>query len=261
MSPFSHPGSDSEGNNRGDVQPTGAKSGRGRRRPPGQPPTLIRVAIADAHPVVREGLRRLLHAEQEFHVVGQAEDGTQAVKLVKARRPDVLMLDAGIPGMSGMRVLRELAKAQTECRVILLNASIDRAQVLEALRLGVRGLVTKNTTIALIIKCIRTVMTGEYWVGRESVSDLIGCLGPRRAGAPGASIAQQTELTRRELQIVAAVVAGYANKDIASRLSLSEHTVKHHLSSIFDKLGVANRLEVALLAIKQKLVDDRDPEI
>jgi len=104
-------------------------------------------------------------------------------------------------------------------------------------------------------------MTGQYWVGRESVSDLIGCLGPRRPGAPGASIAQQTELTRRELQIVAAVVAGDANKEIASRLSLSEHTVKHHLSSIFDKLGVTNRLEVALLAIKQKLVDDRDPEI
>jgi DNA-binding NarL/FixJ family response regulator len=209
---------------------------------------------------VREGLRRLLHAEAEFHVVGQAEDGTQAVKLVKSRRPDVLMLDAALPGMSGMRVLRELAKAQTECRVILLNASIDRAQVLEALRLGARGLVTKNTTIALMIKCIRTVMTGQYWVGRESVSDLIGCLVPRRPGV-AAPFAEQTELTRRELQIVAAVVAGYANKEIASRLSLSEHTVKHHLSSIFDKLGVTNRLEVALLAIKQKLVDDRDPEI
>jgi two-component system nitrate/nitrite response regulator NarL len=243
------------------VQPTGAKSGSGRRRQPGQPPTLIRVAIADAHPVVREGLRRLLHAEQEFHVVGQAEDGTAAVKLVKTRRPDILMLDAGIPGMSGMQVLRELAKAQTECRVILLNASIDRAQALEALRLGVRGLVTKNTTIALMIKCIRTVMTGQYWVGRESVSDLIGCLVPRRPGGQAAPLAQQTELTHRELQIVAAVVAGYANKEIASRLSLSEHTVKHHLSSIFDKLGVTNRLEVALTAIKQKLVDDRDPEI
>jgi two-component system, NarL family, nitrate/nitrite response regulator NarL len=240
------------------VQPTGAKSGRGRRRQPGQPPTLIRVAIADAHPVVREGLRRLLHAEHEFDVVGQAEDGTQAVKLVKARQPDVLMLDAGIPGMSGMRVLRELAKAQTECRVILLNASIERAQVLEALRLGVRGLVTKNTTIALMIKSIRTVMAGQYWVGRESVSDLIGCLVPRRPGA--APFSQQTDLTQRELQIVAAVVAGYANKEIASRLSLSEHTVKHHLSSIFAKLGVTNRLEVALTAINQKLVDDPDPE-
>jgi two-component system, NarL family, nitrate/nitrite response regulator NarL len=104
------------------------------------------------------------------------------------------------------------------------------------------------------------VMAGQYWIGRESVSDLIGCLVPGRPGSPGAA-AQKSDLTRRELQVVAAVVAGYANKEIASRLSLSEHTVKHHLSSIFDKLGVTNRLEVALLAIKQNLVDEGDPEV
>jgi len=243
------------------VQPTGGtKATSGNERAGGQRSGLIRVAIADARPVLREGLRRLLQAEPELQVIGQAENGAEAVKLVKARRPDVLMIEAGIAGTTGMPVLRELSKMSTDCRVVLLNASLDRMQVLEALRLGVRGLVTKNTTVGLMLKCIRTVTAGQYWIGRESVSDLIGCLMPRRPGSETAALPKKTELTRRELQIVSAVVAGYANKDIAARLSLSEHTVKHHLSSIFDKLGVANRLEVALLAIKEKLVADPDAD-
>jgi two-component system, NarL family, nitrate/nitrite response regulator NarL len=237
------------------VQPHDAKTSSRR---PGRRSAQIRVAIADAHPVVREGLRRLLQAEDGLQVVGQAEDGGQAIRLVKGKRPDVLVLDAGIPGGSGMQVLSEVSKIDTECRIILLNASLDRTQVLEALRLGARGLITRDTSVTLMLKCIRTVMAGQYWIGRESVSDLIGCLVPRRPGTEGAAIAQKPDLTRREMQIVAAVVAGYANKEIASRLSLSEHTVKHHLSSIFDKLGVTNRLEVALLAIKERLVDERD---
>lgn len=209
---------------------------------------------------MREGLRQLLQAEPELVVVGQAENGDEAVKLVTAQDPDVLMIDAAISGMPGMQVLRELAKTPTDCRVVLLNASLDRHQVLEALRLGARGLVTKHTTVSLMLKCIRTVMAGQYWIGRESVSDLIGCLLPRRPGAENGPLVKKSELTRREMQIIGAVVAGYTNKDIATRLSLSEHTVKHHLSSIFDKLGVTNRLEVALLAIKEKLVPESDGE-
>jgi two-component system, NarL family, nitrate/nitrite response regulator NarL len=239
------------------VLPTGAtKSASGKRRAADAQSDLIRVAIADTHPVVREGLHRLLQAEPGFQVVGEAENGDEAVKLVTAKRPDVLMIDARIAGMTGMAVLRELAKTATDCRVVVLNASLDRTQVLEALRLGARGLVTKHTTVALMLKCIRTVMAGQYWIGRESVSDLIGCLMPRRSGAEAARLPEKSELTRRELQIIGAVVAGYTNKDIAARLSLSEHTVKHHLSSIFDKLGVTNRLEVALLALKEKLVPE-----
>jgi DNA-binding NarL/FixJ family response regulator len=216
---------------------------------------LIRVAIADAHPVVREGLKTLLQAEG-FEVIGDAGDAAKTIELVKASRPDILMLDAGLPGTSGVQVLRDLAKMGTSCRVILLNASLDRAQILEMLRLGARGFVSKNTTVDMMIKSIRTVMAGQYWIGRESVSDLIGSLVPAHghAGPP----AKKPSLSKRELQIISAVAAGYANKDIATRLSLSEHTVKHHLSTIFDKLGVANRLEVALFAIKHHLVDERD---
>jgi two-component system, NarL family, nitrate/nitrite response regulator NarL len=205
---------------------------------------------------VREGLRRLLQAEEGFTVIGQAENGSQAVDLVKSEHPDVLMLDNGMPGLSAVQVLRELSSMDTPCRVILLNAALDRAEILEVLRLGAKGVMAKNTTVALVIKSIRTVMAGQYWIGRESVSDLIGCLMPRRPGDPALPFAGKADLTSRELQIVTAVGNGYSNKEIASRLSLSEHTVKHHLSSIFDKLGVTNRLEVALFAIKHQLVDE-----
>lgn len=215
------------------------------------------MAIADDHPVVREGLFRLLQSEPGFEVIGQAADGAEALKLVKRLHPDVLMLDVDMPQLSGMGVLRELSKAATECRVILLGGELNREQSLEALRLGARGVVTKGTTTSLIFKSIRTVMVGQYWIGREAISDLIGCLLP---GQPSQAPPEpKSELTRRELQIVAAVVAGYANKEIAEHLSLSEHTVKHHLSSVFDKLGVSNRLEVALYAINHHLIDEGDP--
>jgi DNA-binding NarL/FixJ family response regulator len=186
-------------------------------------------------------------------VIGQAADGAEAIRMVRRLRPDVLMLDAGVSRVSGGDVLRELSKASRTCRVILVGAAPGRDESVEALQLGARGVVTKDTTAPLVFKSIRTVMKGQYWIGRESISALVGSLRP--GGGPASQRSKpKFGLTRRELQIVAAVVAGYANKEIAARLSLSEHTVKHHLSRIFDKIGVSNRLEVALFAIQHRLV-------
>lgn len=237
--------------------------GADRRRKLNRAPA-IRVAIADDHPVMLEGLNRLLQTEAGFEVVGQAATGADAVKLVKRLQPDVLMLDVDMPQGSGMDVLRELTKTQTNCRVILIGGELTRQQNLEAVRLGVRGLVTRDTTTNLIFKSIRTVMAGQYWIGRDAISDLIECLLPGQASQPTDADAEtemdpRFRLTQRELQIVAAVVAGYANKEIADRLSLSENTVKHHLSSVFAKLGVANRLELALFAINHQLIAEGDP--
>jgi DNA-binding NarL/FixJ family response regulator len=218
---------------------------------------LIRIAIADAHPVLREGLRTLLEGEG-FQVIGHAGDGAEAIKLVQAKRPDVLMLDAELPGTSSMDVLRDLTRSESSCRVILLNAPHDRGQMLDWLRVGARGFLGKHTSVELMIKSIRTVMAGQYWIGRESVSDLIGSLAPRQGSTHAPASGGRPDLSKRELQIVAAVGAGYGNKDIATRLSLSEHTVKHHLSNIFEKLGVTNRLEVALFAIKHHIIDERE---
>jgi DNA-binding NarL/FixJ family response regulator len=217
----------------------------------------IRIVIADGHPVVREGLIRVIEEEDGLEVVGHAGDGVEALALVRQLEPDILMLDHTVPQMAGIEVLRELARTQTTCRVIVMAASLKRDECLEALQLGAYGFVMKDSPMALIVKSIPTVMAGQYWIGSENIADLISHL--RHGTAFSKSVANTAKptfgLTRRELQIVSTVVAAYSNKEIAERFSLSEDTVKHHLSNIFDKLGLSNRLEVALFAVNHRLVE------
>ena len=160
-----------------------------------------------------------------------------------------------MPKLSGLETLRELAAAGTTCQIVLLAAAIDKSEVVEALRLGARGVMLKDSATGLLFKCIRTVMAGELWVGRESVADLVLYL--KHSNPPKRTpVKKNFRLTPRELQVIATVVAGYPNKEIAQQFSISEDTVKHHLSSVFDKLGVSNRLELALFAINHHLVEE-----
>jgi DNA-binding NarL/FixJ family response regulator len=138
-------------------------------------------------------------------------------------------------------------------RTILLAATVEKAQILRALQLGARGVVQKESATQLLFKCIRSVMAGQFWVGRESVTDLVQYL-QSLAASGGGGPAADYDLTPREQEILMAIVAGYTNKDIAQKLSISVETVKHHLTNIFDKLGVSNRLELALFAIERKLI-------
>jgi DNA-binding NarL/FixJ family response regulator len=137
--------------------------------------------------------------------------------------------------------------------VILLTAAAEKEQIVEALQLGARGVVLKDSATQILLKSIRAVMNGEYWVGRESVSNLVQYL--RTLVTPPSAFPQRNKyrLTPRELEIIAAVVAGFANKEIAQYFKISEDTVKHHLSNIFDKVGVSSRLELALFAVNQSL--------
>jgi DNA-binding NarL/FixJ family response regulator len=188
-------------------------------------------------------------------VIGEAADGGEAITLVKQLGPDVLLLDLAMPRVPGLEALSELAKSKTPVRTVLLTAQIERTQIVEALQLGARGIVLKESATELLMEAIRVVMSGQYWVGRESVSDLVATLRelmPRGGEEPSA---RRFGLTPREMEVISAIVAGYTNKDIAQRFAISEQTVKHHLTNVFDKVGVSNRLELALFAVNHHLAD------
>lgn len=213
----------------------------------------VRILIADDHPIFRDGLKRLLESERDFKVVGEACDGIEAVDLVRRFKPEILLLDLAMPRRPGLEALRELGTQEIPVRVILLTAAAEREQIVEALQLGARGVVLKDSATQILLKSIRAVMSGEYWVGRESVSNLVQYLRSLIDSSATASRRKRFGLTPRELEVISAVVAGYANKEIAEHFKISEDTVKHHLSNIFDKVGVSTRLELALFAVNQAL--------
>jgi DNA-binding NarL/FixJ family response regulator len=214
----------------------------------------VRIVIADDHPILRDGLRKLLEAEPDFVVVGEASDGHEAVERVKELHPDVLLLDLLMPGASYLEVLRAAQPGLPRTRPLLLTASIEPDEIVKALEAGAFGVVLKNSASELLMKAIRTVTAGGYWVARESIGNLVGTFRTRSA-AP----ARQFGLTPRELEVVLAVAVGLTNKEIAQRFSLSEETVKHHLTKIFSKLNVANRVELALFAVHEQLVPPTPP--
>jgi two-component system, NarL family, nitrate/nitrite response regulator NarL len=216
-------------------------------------PSPIRVVLADDHLLFREGVRHLLEAEPGFIVVGEAGDAEQAVKETVLRQPDVLLLDVSMPRLSGLDVLATISRECPTVRTILLTAQIGSRQIVDALEDGARGVVLKDMASQLLYKCIRDVMSGRYWVGHGAVRDLVQALRDlRSAGVAGPPM---TRLTARERQILAAITDGATNEDIARQLGLHTQTVKNHLTHLFDKLGVSNRLELALFAINHRMVD------
>ncbi len=214
----------------------------------------IRVLIADDHEIFRDGLRRLLELEPEFEVVGEAADGAEAIAQTQQIRPDILLLDLAMPRMPGLETLRELAAQRSDVRVILLTAAVENRQMVEALQIGARGVVMKEAATQTLLKAMRAVMAGQFWVGREPIPDLAQYLKAHAAGQQNVK-ARSYGLTRREIEILSTIVNGLSNKEIAQKFSLSEDTVKHHLTNIFDKLGVSSRLELALFAINNRLIE------
>ena len=194
-----------------------------------------RIVIADDHPIFRDGLRRLLESEQGYQIVGEAVDAITAVTLVREHTPDILLLDLFMPYGGGIAALRDLAIDPPSTRIILLTAAIEPGEIVTAVHLGARGIITKDSATALLFKCIQRVIAGEYWLDRGAVGDLVQAL--VAAGAQEGRRAGPPPLTRRELEIIATVVEGASNREVADRFGLSPQTVKNHLSNIFDKLG------------------------
>ena len=201
----------------------------------------IRIIIADDHAILRDGLRRLLATEQDFRVIAEASDGREALARSIELRPDVLLLDLAMPQLSGLEVLRELARQAPAVRTVLLTASIPPLAFTAAVELGVRGIVLKASPPDMLLRGIRAVREGQFWVAGESLASWARNSRFRRTGG----------LTSRELDIVSAIKAGHSNREIAAKLRISEETVKRHLSNIYGKLGVSSRLELAVLADRE----------
>jgi two-component system, NarL family, nitrate/nitrite response regulator NarL len=222
-----------------------------------EPSSVVRIVLADHQQIFREGLKSLLNSEPRLVVVGEAGTGVQTLRMVHDLHPDVLLVDLALPG-GGLNVLKKLAAMPEPVRTIALIASIDQDMLIAALQHGARGVILKESTTALLFKCIRRVIADEYWVGREDVGPIVERLRRLAQQSEADGHAKRFRLTRRELEIVAAVAAGESNKGIAERLSLREDTVKHHVSNVFDKLGVYSRLELAVFAMNHKLVKNLD---
>ena len=225
-----------------------------------QPPAekrKIRIGLVDDHPIVREGLRKLLSLEEDFEVVGEADNGRSALELIEDLHPDVLLLDLKMPGMDGLAALQTLQHASHQTKIIVVTASEDKNEWVQAMKLGCSGIVIKQTQPELIVKSIRKVYAGEIWLDSHTTAAVMRQFASPQDTAAAANGGkggrERSPLSAREREIVALVAQGYKNKEMAEKMFISEQTVKNHLHNIFDKLGVSDRLELALYAIHKGL--------
>jgi len=208
----------------------------------------IRLILVDDHPIVLGGLQQLLQRQPDFAVLAACPDADSAMSAMRREMPDVLVLDLRMPGSDGLEFLRRLADAGMTCTSVLLTAAIEDAEVQEAVRLGVSGLVMKDSTPDTLVECVRCVHGGGQWLDPEIVGRAF------RSALERETAAREMALTPREIEIVRMVAEGLRNRVIATRLSISEGTVKVHLHNIYDKLGVDGRLELTLVAQQKKLL-------
>ena len=222
----------------------------------------IRIVVADDHAIFRDCLCGLLSTEDDLEVVAQACDGQQAVEALRLHDPDILLLDLHMPGHDGLSALQSLQTLRTRTKVIVLTASDEPSGFLQAVRLGTSGIVLKETSTDLLVQSIRRVYAGEVWLDSVPATAVVREFGrrgepaepraPERPTLPAAT-PDRTHLSQREREIVALVSQGYRNREIAVKAFISEQTVKNHLRNIFDKLGVSDRLELAMYAVDADL--------
>jgi DNA-binding NarL/FixJ family response regulator len=188
-----------------------------------------------------------------FEVVGEAGTGEETIEAVQSLRPDLLLLDVSMPRLSGLDALRVIGASCDTTRTIILSGELEKSQLLMAVQLGARGVVLKDCATDLLFEAMTRVMAGQSWVGQTLIADLMDVV--RNIPQQQAGAARPFGLTPREREVLSLVVAGCANKEIAQRFAVSEETIKHHLTRMFDKVGAANRLELALTATRNGLVN------
>ena len=215
----------------------------------------IRIVVADDHPVVRFGVKNILTSDLGFTVVGEAEDGDVAITETLEKEPDILLLDLQMPRLPGLEAMRAIMSRSPRVKIVLLTSTISTQQVIEALQIGARGIVLKDAVSGELSEALRAVISGDYWINGQRVVNLLKALHDLMQKAAAVPEKKTYGLTPRELEVVTCIVEGCSNKDIAKQFTISEETVKRHLSNVFDKTGVSTRLELALFAIAHKLVD------
>jgi len=214
----------------------------------------VRVLIADDDPLVRAAIGVMLPAPR-FTVIAEAVNGDEAARKARELKPDVLLLDLAMPGKAGMEALRDLGNSVPGMKTVVLTVAIAKRQIVEALQLGARGIVLKEGARDVLANCIESLLKGSYWVDRQPISDVHKVIKDLLASPELNRPSKRDLLNPKEMQIVTFIVEGRTNKDIAGTLNTSEQVIKNHLGKIFDKLGVFNRLELALYALDNQMVE------
>ncbi|HWF47071.1 MAG TPA: response regulator transcription factor [Bryobacteraceae bacterium] len=220
----------------------------------------IRVLIADGHPIVLEGLRSVLRNAPSVQIVGEAVDGMEALEQSLQLAPDIVLMELKLPKLDGLTVLRNLQTRGSRSKVIIFTGSENREELVEAMKLGCSGVLLKNAPNLLIEKSLRKVYDGEIWLDSNTTAAVIRQFATPAHDPPFANgsnsekvTRERAQLSQREREIIVLIAQGYKNKEIAEKMFITEQTVKNHLHNIFDKVGVSDRLELALYAIHNSL--------
>lgn len=206
----------------------------------------IRILIADDHLIIRQGIRLILELEEGFELIGEATDGAEAVRLCAESRPDVVLMDLRMPGMDGLAAIEQIHIHMPEIAVVILTTFNEDDLMLRGLRLGARGYLLKDTGREALFNTIRAAARGETLLAPDILSRLLN-----HAEKPAQPVDTSINLTEREHEVLAAIARGERSKEVAFRLGISERTVKAHLASIYNKLGVDSRAAAITVAVQK----------
>jgi two-component system, NarL family, nitrate/nitrite response regulator NarL len=215
----------------------------------------IRVMLVDDHSVLRMGLRMLIESQESLEVVGEAGDRPDALAIAECERPDVVLLDLDLGGVSGHELIPQLLSISPDSRIIILTGVRETDAHQRAIRLGASGIVLKDKADEVLFKAIEKVYAGEVWLSRSMIGSIFNeMLKPNRGTGQDPDAEKISTLTQREHEVIGLVAEGLKNKQIADRLFISEATVRNHLTSVFDKLGVDGRFALVIYSYRHGLV-------
>jgi len=212
---------------------------------------MIKLLIADDHLIIRQGLRLILETENEFEIVGEASDGAEAVKLCKKFKPNVVLMDLRMPNMDGLTAIEKLHVEQPDIAVVILTTFNEDELMLRGLQAGARGYLLKDTDRSTLFNTIRAAARGETLLKPEIMARVLS-----QKNVTKVESSEPLNLTDRELEVLEAVARGERSKEVASHLGISERTVKAHLASIYQKLGVDSRAAAIAVAAQKGLLKD-----